>query len=229
MKLAFEDGRFLLPLLPYGPYLSSCAVRIGVALLFTIDSGRAEQGCTDDRGGCSVVVAVLDFAVDLAAATFFLGPSRLWRRHRSRSRGWRNHRSRPWNWRGSWRHVSRLVLALRLFAGLAPAGRRVDGTGVELAPCRAFLHSEFNCRARGIARAGCSAVEIGFASCCLREDLNVRDGGMMIVHRDPELSSAAPALQLPFERWRWCRSWRGGTRGVCQARDDGEAQEALGS
>ena len=162
VKLAFEDGRYLLPLLPY---LSGCAVRIGVALRFTLDSGRAEQGCADDRGGCSVVVAVLDFAVDLAAATFFLGPRRLWRRHRSRSRGWRNHRSRPWNWRGSWRHVSRLVLALRLFAGLAPAGRRVDGTGVELAPCRAFLHSEFNCRARGVARAGCSAVEIGFVSC----------------------------------------------------------------
>lgn len=162
VKLAFEDGRYLLPLLPY---LSGCAVRIGVALRFTLDSGRAEQGCADDRGGCSVVVAVLDFAVDLAAATFFLGPRRRWRRHRSRSRGWRNHRSRPWNWRGSWRHVSRLVPALRLFAGLAPAGRRVDGTGVELAPCRAFLHSEFNCRARGVARAGCSAVEIGFVSC----------------------------------------------------------------
>lgn len=77
VKLAFEDGRSLLPLLPY---LSGCAVLI--ALLFTLDSGCAEQGCTDDLGGCGAVVAVLDFAVDLAAATFFLDPRRLWRRHR---------------------------------------------------------------------------------------------------------------------------------------------------
>lgn len=60
---------------------------------------------------------------------------------------------------------------MRLFARLASAGRRVDGTGVKVAPCRAFLHSEFNCRARGVARAGCSAVdclfEIGFVSSSL--------------------------------------------------------------
>ena len=79
VKLAFVDGRSFLPLLPY---LCGCAVLIVIALLFTLDSCRAERGCTDDRGGCSSVVAVLDFAVDLAAATFFLDPRRLWRRHR---------------------------------------------------------------------------------------------------------------------------------------------------
>ena len=73
-----------------------------------------------------------------------------------------------------------LVLALRLFARLASAGRRVDGTGVKVAPCRAFLHSVFNCRARGVARAGCSAVdclfEIGFVSSSVVSTHSVVDG-----------------------------------------------------